>query len=386
MGLKNNMNPLKFLQKLLERSVKNDNQYTYLKQSNFYAKSLTWIIIVFSGFSIGWLCIAKTEEIIVSKGKLTPIGDVKIIQFPSDGVISKILVKDGDIVEKGDLLITLDNEKMIAVKENLLNNIDSKKEQIRLKNLELKDYVNLNNVQSDDLFERRRIQTVILDKFEYLHKEGAISELQYLEKKKEVEKLKGELNIKKADLPRQSGILRQELENYNLDLEDLKMRLKEITINLNYKNLRSPVDGVVFDLKPKSLGYVAQTNLPLMKLVPLSNIQASIEIDSNRIGFVRLGNEVDISIDSYPASDFGVIKGSIKHIGSDTLSPDNLNRNYRFPAQISLSSQTLRLKDGKELPLQVGMSLTANIKLRKVTYIQLLLSEFKQKTDSIKKL
>ena len=51
-----------------------------------------------------------------------------------------------------------------------------------------------------------------------------------------------------------------------------------------------------------------------MKIVPLSNIQASIEIDSNRIGFVRLGNEVDISIDSYPASDFGVIKGSINTI------------------------------------------------------------------------
>ena len=174
MGLKNNMNPLKFLQKLLERSVKNDNQYTYLKQSNFYAKSLTWIIIVFSGFSIGWLCIAKTEEIIVSKGKLTPIGDVKIIQFPSDGIITKIFVKDGDMVKKGDLLITLDNEKMIALKENLFNNIDSKNEQIRLKKLELKDYINLNNIQSKNLYKMKSIQSIVLSKFE-LWREACLS-------------------------------------------------------------------------------------------------------------------------------------------------------------------------------------------------------------------
>ena len=51
-----------------------------------------------------------------------------------------------------------------------------------------------------------------------------------------------------------------------------------------------------------------------------------------------------------------------------------------------LSNQNLKLKDGKSLPLQTGMSLTANIKLRKVSYLRLLLSNFKSKTDSLKEI
>ena len=51
---------------------------------------------------------------------------------------------------------------------------------------------------------------------------------------------------------------------------------------------------------------------------------------------------------------------------------------------IQLDSQQLKLKDGQELPLQVGMSLTSNIKLRKVSYLQLLLGTFQEKVDSLR--
>ena len=59
---------------------------------------------------------------------------------------------------------------------------------------------------------------------------------------------------------------------------------------------------------------------------------------------------------------------------------------YKFPATIELEEQTFKLEDGSSLPLQVGMSLSANIKLRKVSYLQLLFSNFEKKTDALKKL
>ena len=85
---------------------------------------------------------------------------------------------------------------------------------------------------------------------------------------------------------------------------------------------------------------------------------------------------VDISIDSFPASDFGVLEGSVSFIGSDALPPNSSSeiRTFNFPVTIDLSDQFLNLKDGNSLPLQTGMSLTANIKLRKVSYLRLLLS------------
>ena len=57
-----------------------------------------------------------------------------------------------------------------------------------------------------------------------------------------------------------------------------------------------------------------------------------------------------------------------------------------FPVTIKLDDQQLKLNSGSVLPLQVGMSLTANIKLRKVSYLQLLLGEFQDKAESLQRL
>ena len=57
-----------------------------------------------------------------------------------------------------------------------------------------------------------------------------------------------------------------------------------------------------------------------------------------------------------------------------------------FPGRIKLDTQTLILRNGRILPLQVGMSLKANIKLRRVSYLKLLLGTFKDKSDSLKQI
>ena len=146
------------------------------------------------------------------------------------------------------------------------------------------------------------------------------------------------------------------------------------------------MDGVIFDLKPKGTGFVAQSSEPVMKVVPFSALQAKVEIGSSDIGFVRDGKPVDLSIDSFPATDFGVLQGTLFSIGSDALPPDQMKQYYRFPAVIKLDSQQFKLRSGLDLPLQVGMSLTANIKLRKVSYLQLLLGTFKDKAESLRRI
>ena len=159
-------------------------------------------------------------------------------------------------------------------------------------------------------------------------------------------------------------------------------------VNLSYQSIKSPVDGIVFDLKPTNVGFVAQTSQPVMKIVPLKNLEANVLVPSNKIGFVRKDMKADISIDSFPASDFGVLEGSVSFIGSDALPPNQSQQinTFSFPVTINLSEQYLNLKSGENLPLQTGMSITANIKLRKVSYLRLLLSNFKSKTDSLKEI
>ena len=83
-----------------------------------------------------------------------------------------------------------------------------------------------------------------------------------------------------------------------------------------------------------------------------------------------------------------MLEGTVESVGSDALppNPQQMRQEYTYPAVIKLDSQQLKLKSGKQLPLQVGMSLTANIKLRKVSYLQLLLNSFQSKTDSLREL
>ena len=373
-------------QNAIERRVQTSHEEMALQQSRFLARAIIWALLGTTAAGLAWLALAKTDEVVVAPGKLQPIGDVKTIQMPVGGVLQTMLVKDGQRVNKGQVLLRLDNEATLDRQESLRTTITAKQAQLRLKQVELARYLNLNDTEQTVTRQNLVLETEILQRLEVLKAVGASAELQYLQQRNKVREVDGELAKLKVDRLRQIAILEQALEQIKGELADLGSKLTELQVNIRYQDVRSPVDGVVFDLKPTGPGFVAQGSEPVMKIVPYDALQAKVEIESSDIGFVRVGRPADISIDSFPATDFGVLLGTVKRIGSDALPPDERNQTYRFPATIALDTQQLKLKSGKSLPLQVGMSLSANIKLRKVTYLQLLLGEFKDKTDSLKRL
>tara|TARA_B100000945_G_scaffold82814_1_gene63899 strand:+ start:1495 stop:2625 length:1131 start_codon:yes stop_codon:yes gene_type:complete len=320
------LNPLLKLQNLqdyFEQKLKSKNDEVVLQQAKFWAEAITWTLIGGTTFALGWLALAKTEEIVIAQGKLEPKSGVIEVQMPLEGITKRILVKEGDRVKKGQILIQLDTEVSEANQISLLKTLE--------------------------------INQQILDSLKYLAEEGAASKIQYLQQANKV--------------------------------QDIKTKIKENEVKIKYQKIASPVNGIVFDMQPKGPGYVARTSQPVLKVVPLDKLQAEVEINSSDIGFINIGKRTDISIDSFPSSDFGVIEGKIIRIGSDALPPDpRLSKGYRFPAIIKLDNQNLELKSGKKLPLQAGMSITANIKLRKVSYLQLLLNNFSDKAATIKQL
>ena len=320
------INPKIYFQKAqdyIEERIKSNNEEVVLNQARYWAQSITWTLIGGTTFALGWLSIAQTEEIIIASGKLEPKGGAVEVQMPLQGITEAILVEEGEKVKKGQVLIKLDTEVTQARQDSLIKNL--------------------------------KIKNEILSRLKDLSEQGAVAEIQYMEQESRVEEMKREL-----------------IENQ---------------VTLKYQEIVSPIDGFVFDLKPKSKGFVARSSEPILQIVPLNKLQAEVEINSNDIGFVNTGKKVDISIDSYPSTDFGVLKGQVIRIGSDALPPDpRLNKGYRFPAKITLETQSLILKNGQPLSLQPGMSVTANIKLRKVSYLQLLLNNFQDKADSLKEL
>ena len=371
-----------------------------LNQGETLARSLTWFFICASGFGIFWLTIAKTEEVVIVKGKLQPVGEIKKITLPPGGIAKKIKVRNGDQVSKGELLIQLDSEINQSQVNSLEYTLDqqryliSKKEnQISLKEKEYNFTSNLINKNIKSLETKLVINKELLNAFENLYLKGGLSQFDYLRQKEKVREIEDNLEIIEIDGSRELTIISQAIENLNIELANQykilsqnEVKLVETNKILKQKSVISPVDGIVFDLKQTTKGYIPQTNETIMKIVPFKNLEASIEIPSRKIGFVKKDMNVDINIDSYPSSDFGVLKGKIIHIGSDTLSPNQseLRDEYVYPARIKLDNQYLKINEGKNLSLQVGMTLRANIKLRKVTYLKLLLSSLQNKTDSIR--
>ena len=346
----------------------------FLQQDTFWIRSVSWGIISTTIFGISWLAIAKTEEIIVVTGKIVPLGEVQNIKMPMGGNAKNILVKEGDYVEYDQLLVELNNDSNLARQNTILEALELKRSEQEISNKFM-------NEERKILTTARDFNKDILERLRILHDEGAVSSLDYLKQK---------LTYNEADNDLSKSVIKQDQQNfiYRREIAELLGQYTENRITLDQMEIRAPLAGIVFDLKPTNKGYSAQMTETILKIVPLDKLQAKIDIPSSDIGFVRKGMEVDISIDSFPASDFGVISGKISRISSDALKPDQNNsfNTSNYPATIELDSQKLRLKNGDLLSLKVGMSLNANIKLRKVSYLQLLLTTFKDKTNSLKEI
>ena len=369
-----------------------------LQQSRFWMRTVTWTLIGSSVFAVAWLALARTEEIVVAQGRLQPIGSVQDIQMPVGGVADQILVAEGDTVKAGQVLMKLDTEASEEKRLSLEKTIKLKQEQLQLKEQEKLKTMQVNQEEMVMLENNLVLQSAILERYEQLKAVGAFSEVQYLNQQNIVAETRGKLMQSKADRLRQSSLLDQQTAQLKSELADLNGRFVETKVTLRYQQLKSPVDGVVFDLKPTARGFTAQSTQTVMKVVPLGSLEARVEVPSNKIGFVQVPPgcpdkrdacmNADISIDSFPSTDFGVLKGKVTRIGSDALKPDpeEQRQELSYPVTIQLDDQQLKLKSGSALPLQVGMSLTANIKLRKVSYLQLLLGEFQDKAESLQRL
>jgi hemolysin D len=89
-------------------------QTVILKQSPIWSRAIVWSIIGVTVFGIIWAAFAKIEQVVPAQGELKPQGKVKEIQAPVNGVVKEVFVEDGERVEKGQVLATLDSTASAA--------------------------------------------------------------------------------------------------------------------------------------------------------------------------------------------------------------------------------------------------------------------------------
>lgn len=309
-----------------------------------------------------------------------------------------------------------EQQRLIAARKEL----ESRSNAAQLEVEKIRKQLSQTKVKLKDTQNGLAIQQQILDKVKTLAEEGGISQLQYLNQQQQVQTLRAEIEQLREEEKRlefdiqrgqeevtntvavtdknvldqiadnkkriaeiDSQFMRIVLEN-DQRLADVNSRISQTQLNVKYQELRAPVSGIVFDLQAKNPGFVANPTEKLLQIVPNDKYVAEVFITNKDIGFVREGMKVDVRVDSFPFSEFGDIKGKVINIGSDALPPDQTYQYYRFPARVSLDSQTIN-SQGRNIPLQSGMSITANIKVREERSVMSLFTEmFTKQVESLK--
>jgi hemolysin D len=223
----------------------------------------------------------------------------------------------------------------------------------------------------------------IADDIKPLFQSGAMARNAYLTQLNEVQELRAEISSLKEEKFRVVGSAATQLNEINRQTINLDSELVGLKETISYRTIHAPISGRIFDSKVGTYSVVSADQI-ILKIVPENKLQAVVDIPNVDVGFVKVGQDVSVSVDSFPSGEFGYIKGILTKVGSDALKPDQLVNQYRFPATVSLKQQQV-ISGDKQLNLQSGMSITANIRLRSRPAISIVTDLFTKQFEGVKK-
>ena len=323
-----------------------------------------------TAFSTAWLY--RIDEVITVQGRLTPKEGAVEVKSPVSGQLSSILVKSGESVTKGQVLLKFDVQAASAQKNSI-------EKQLELEKLKLTDQIESSNNRQLTIKRNISLTQEIINRFKPLEANGAISEIQLLQQKNRLESQKDNLLQLQAQI--------EELRNdSNIRRERLRANLNQLNEQLKNEEVKAPISGVVFDFKPDNNNYVASTSEVLLKVVPKGELKGVVNVYNSDIGFLKEGQQVRVRVDSFPFTEYGEINGKVSNIGADALPPTPIVRQYHFPVDLSLDKSNLETKEGLNIKLQSGMTITTNLKLRDRRLIELLSDLFTNSSESLKRL
>lgn len=344
-----------------------------------YMVSILFVILLL------WSIFGKLDIVASAEGHLVPQTYVKIVQPADSGIVQEILVREGQHVEAGQVLLRMDTQDATADESTLkmqlalrslqLRRIDAELGQLSFKQ-QLSDpadlyqqvhaqydehsmgYLNAlaeareshTKAQRDydagnEVLGKLREVTPILqrqaDAYADMGKEGYVPQLQvsdkqreYLEKSRDLRtqestlaSLQAAVAAAKKQIEQVSSKYRTDLHNERIDAEGQYRKLQQDWVKQAHKSglleLRAPQAGIAKDLATHTVGTVVSPGTVLVLLVPDHEpLIAEVMVKNEDVGFVYPTQKVKIKLASYPFQQYGMLDGEVLNISADA-SDDN---------------------------------------------------------------
>ena len=411
------------------------NQPVLLKKNRRTSSVLVWTLAGGTAFATGWAFLAPLPQTVAVQGKLQPASGVQAIEASVPGVVDDVAVMEGQRVARGDLLLRFDARDAETRLNSAQRNRDRLQNQVTINRVVLgeqpesslsanqKALLKSQRQDNDGHLEaesaairrskvriaglRQSLSTaeMVADRYQALQREGASSELQVVAALAKVTEFRTSLDAEEEELIRlqsrrdadqggREARLRKEIEANLNRIASLDTEIRKAEVLLSRISVQAPISGLVFDLNV-SRGDVVPGGKgvkPMLQIIPEDDLQAKIYIPNEAIGFIRKGQRADISLAAFNASDYGYLPATVQRIGSDALTPKEQQRELGqdakglyFPAALKLESQALTVGQ-RSVPLQPGMSLTADLHLRTRRFISAITDMLDDKRRSLQRL
>ena len=334
---------------------------------------------------IVWSSYATIDQISHASGSVIASSKTQEIQSAIDGVISEVLVKEGQKIKKGDTIITLERSQNAAAFEAANAKVASYKATIARLEAEVyskplvfsemtQKYPEFVKTQKE-LFIKR--QQALKDEINTLNEmlklsqedlklnlplveNGDIGYAEIIKIKKQIAEINGQITNKKNKYFQDS---QAELTKMNEELSTKEQELADKTVTLERSEINASMDAIVKNIVITTRGAKVRPGDVILELVPVDDrLIIEAKLSPSDISFIKVGQNAAVKLDAYDYSIYGIFNGKVAYISPDTLKEKTSEgEKLYFRVQIELNQQQLMSKIGKEINLTPGMTAQVDI-------------------------
>lgn len=360
------------------------------------ARWTLWLSLLVVILVVAWASVARIDQVTRAQGQVIASARTQEVQTPEGGRITQLYVKEGQHVQRGELLAVLEKERASAAVGDSASKIAAL--QITLARLQaemtgqalqfdasLHTYRDFIDNQTA-LYKRRR-QAIEMD----------ISTLQQMRQLAQEELTMNQPLLAKGDVSR-ADMIRLQRQVADLDaqivnrqnrywqetqtqmteaqekLSSEQEQFRDRSQTLKNTDLTSPVNGIVKNIRMNTIGGVIKSGETLIEILPTDTEQVTeVKISPTDIAFVQVGQAANIKLDAYDYTIFGHLQGKVSYISPDTLIEESRNGPMPFyRVQLKVDTTQPRLGRSREIQIVAGMTAMVEIKAKNRTVLSYL--------------